>query len=197
MTIEMLMTPTSLKESAARTVKINAIPYTDEDLPRTMIDYLSSANCCVNPECKGEFEHLFSAPLELCCYGRMTITNEKKGRWMNNESNSCSPKDMGKALIHLRSLSGSMKKKLNYSFYLLPCCWDGEREKGTTWDDMKSLQNFFYGRDIFIPTVKVYFCYTTFSLSSECGKICGNFSLPPGEMRSLVMKTMMEIFSFV
>lgn len=77
-TTEMLMTPTSLKESAARTVKINAIPYTDEDLPRTMIDYLSSANCCVNPECKGKFSHLFLLHLSSAVFGQMTITNEKK-----------------------------------------------------------------------------------------------------------------------
>lgn len=48
------MTPTTLKESAARVVKISELPYSPENLPRTLIDYLSFANCCVNPNCKGE-----------------------------------------------------------------------------------------------------------------------------------------------
>lgn len=51
---ELSMTPTSLKEISARVVKTYSIPYTIEDLPKTVIDYMSSANCCVNPECKGE-----------------------------------------------------------------------------------------------------------------------------------------------
>ena len=50
------MTPTSLKEISARVVKTWSLPFTQEDLPRSVIDYLSSANCCVNPECKGEKE---------------------------------------------------------------------------------------------------------------------------------------------
>jgi hypothetical protein len=48
------MTPTTLKESAARVVKISELPYSPENLPRTLIDYLSFANCCVNPNCKGK-----------------------------------------------------------------------------------------------------------------------------------------------
>ena len=48
------MTPTSLKELTARVVKTFAVPFSAKDLPKTVIDYLLSANCCVNPECKGE-----------------------------------------------------------------------------------------------------------------------------------------------
>lgn len=48
------MTPTSLKEISARVVKTCAIPFGPESLPRTVIDYLLSANCCVNPACQGE-----------------------------------------------------------------------------------------------------------------------------------------------
>ena len=47
------MTPTSLKEISARVVKTCALPYGPSDLPKTLIEYLSSANCCVNPDCKG------------------------------------------------------------------------------------------------------------------------------------------------
>lgn len=47
------MTPTSLKEMSARVVKTYYISYTPADLPRTLIEYLSSANCCVNPNCQG------------------------------------------------------------------------------------------------------------------------------------------------
>lgn len=48
------MTPTSLKELTARVVKTYAISYSPNTLPRTLIEYLNSANCCVNPNCKGE-----------------------------------------------------------------------------------------------------------------------------------------------
>lgn len=51
---DLSMTPTTLKESAARVVKISELLYSPENLPRTLIDYLSFANCCVNPNCKGE-----------------------------------------------------------------------------------------------------------------------------------------------
>jgi hypothetical protein len=50
----MAMTPTSLKEISARVVKTSLIPFGPLDLPRTVIDYLSSANCCVNPKCQGK-----------------------------------------------------------------------------------------------------------------------------------------------
>lgn len=45
----------SLLELAGRAVK--SIPHinpTPEDLPRTLLAYLKSANCCVNPKCKGK-----------------------------------------------------------------------------------------------------------------------------------------------
>lgn len=58
--LELAMTPTTLKEISARVVKTCAMPFGPEDLPRSVIDYLSSANCCVNPECKGKNES-FSA----------------------------------------------------------------------------------------------------------------------------------------
>lgn len=50
----MAMTPPTLKETSARVVKVNSISFSADDLPMTVIDYLLSANCCVNPECKGE-----------------------------------------------------------------------------------------------------------------------------------------------
>lgn len=56
----MAMTPTSLKEISARVVKTYSLPFGPEDLPRTVIDYLSSANCCVNPACQGENKKVFT-----------------------------------------------------------------------------------------------------------------------------------------
>lgn len=50
---ELSMTPASLKEISARVVKTIDYQYTEEDLPRTLIEYLNCANCCVNPKCKG------------------------------------------------------------------------------------------------------------------------------------------------
>lgn len=59
------MTPTSLKEMAARVVKVNEIPYVTGDIPRTLFDYLNCANCCVNPNCKG---NMFCKSSELAAY---------------------------------------------------------------------------------------------------------------------------------
>lgn len=47
------LNPPTLLELAARTVRTTSISYGPEDLPRTMMEYLQSANCCVNPKCAG------------------------------------------------------------------------------------------------------------------------------------------------
>lgn len=75
------MTPTSLKEISARIVKIHSIPYGPKILPRTLIDYLNSANCCVNPNCKGKnlikFNNIFKKKiyqaLQLSCLTEISV----------------------------------------------------------------------------------------------------------------------------
>ncbi|XP_058447637.1 leucine-rich repeat-containing protein 58 [Malaya genurostris] len=52
---DMTLNPPTLLELAARSVKTASIPYGPGDLPRTLIEYLETANCCVNPHCKGVF----------------------------------------------------------------------------------------------------------------------------------------------
>lgn len=52
---DMTLNPPTLLELAARTAKIASVPYGPGDLPRSMIEYLQTANCCVNPNCKGVF----------------------------------------------------------------------------------------------------------------------------------------------
>uniref|UniRef100_U5EL25 Putative cytoskeletal regulator flightless-i n=1 Tax=Corethrella appendiculata TaxID=1370023 RepID=U5EL25_9DIPT len=53
--MDMSLNPSSLLELAARTVKCSEIKYGPEELPRSLIEYLSTANCCVNPQCTGVF----------------------------------------------------------------------------------------------------------------------------------------------
>lgn len=50
---DMTHNPPSLLELSARTVKINNVPYSEHDLPHSLIEYLSSAHRCVNPKCRG------------------------------------------------------------------------------------------------------------------------------------------------
>lgn len=50
---DMTLNPPTLLELAARSAKIASIPYGPEDLPRSLIDYLQTGNCCVNPNCHG------------------------------------------------------------------------------------------------------------------------------------------------
>lgn len=52
---DMTLNPPTLLELTARVVKTASLPYGSEDLPRALIEYLETANCCVNPNCKGVF----------------------------------------------------------------------------------------------------------------------------------------------
>lgn len=47
--------PSSLLELAARAVSSTKIVYGPKDLPKTLLDYLNTAHCCVNPKCNGKF----------------------------------------------------------------------------------------------------------------------------------------------
>lgn len=60
---ELVYNPTSLLELAGRCIKVEKVAYTCEDLPRSLMHYLDSAQSCVNPKCKGvyfssRFEHV-------------------------------------------------------------------------------------------------------------------------------------------
>ncbi|XP_030381826.1 leucine-rich repeat-containing protein 58 [Scaptodrosophila lebanonensis] len=52
---DMALNPPTLLELAGRIVKSSGQRPGPGDLPRTLIEYLNSANCCVNPNCKGVF----------------------------------------------------------------------------------------------------------------------------------------------
>lgn len=45
----------SLLELAGRVVKVNKIPYSRDDLPQSVREYLEAGRRCVNPKCKGVF----------------------------------------------------------------------------------------------------------------------------------------------
>lgn len=49
------LSPATLLELAARTIRSSSISYGATDVPRTLMEYLQSANCCVNPKCAGVF----------------------------------------------------------------------------------------------------------------------------------------------
>ncbi|KAK2707154.1 leucine-rich repeat-containing protein 58-like [Artemia franciscana] len=52
---EMVYSPPSLMEIAARIVKVKNIPFNMDDIPSHLKEYLQSAHHCVNPKCKGVF----------------------------------------------------------------------------------------------------------------------------------------------
>ena len=55
--------PPTLLELAARVVKTIEIPYTENDLPITLIEYLNSGHKCVNPRCQGmSWQHTYTNP---------------------------------------------------------------------------------------------------------------------------------------
>ncbi|XP_064650804.1 leucine-rich repeat-containing protein 58-like [Lineus longissimus] len=53
--------PPSLLELAGRVIKVKNIQYSAQDLPRSLVQYLTSAHHCVNPRCKGVY---FSSRVE-------------------------------------------------------------------------------------------------------------------------------------
>lgn len=50
---EISLNPPTLRELSARIIRAAQVPYEPHELPRTLVDYLSTAHCCVNPKCKG------------------------------------------------------------------------------------------------------------------------------------------------
>ncbi|PSN49083.1 Leucine-rich repeat-containing protein 58 [Blattella germanica] len=48
------LNPPSLLEHAGRTIKVHRIPYSEQDLPASLVEYLNSAHHCVNPKCRGK-----------------------------------------------------------------------------------------------------------------------------------------------
>ncbi|CAH0400091.1 unnamed protein product [Chilo suppressalis] len=52
---DMTLEPPTLLELAGRTTKLHAIPINVGDIPKTLIEYLNAAQCCVNPKCKGVY----------------------------------------------------------------------------------------------------------------------------------------------
>lgn len=52
---DMTLQPASLLELAGRTLKLLGTQLTAADIPRTLLTYLDSAHCCVNPKCQGVF----------------------------------------------------------------------------------------------------------------------------------------------
>ncbi|KAL4229287.1 Leucine-rich repeat-containing protein 58 [Mactra antiquata] len=53
--------PPSLMELAGRVIKVEKVKYTASDLPLNLVNYLTSAQRCVNPKCKGVY---FSSKVE-------------------------------------------------------------------------------------------------------------------------------------
>jgi len=47
--------PASLLELAARVIKLEKIPYSPQDLPKSLRDFLSKGGECVNPSCSGVY----------------------------------------------------------------------------------------------------------------------------------------------
>lgn len=52
---ELMYNPPSLLELAARVINLKRLEYTSQDLPQTLVTYLSSGHRCVNPKCKGMY----------------------------------------------------------------------------------------------------------------------------------------------
>ena len=54
---DLVYNPPSLLELAGRVVKVRNIRYSPEDIPGNLVQYLNSAQRCVNPKCKGTWAY--------------------------------------------------------------------------------------------------------------------------------------------
>ncbi|XP_063708295.1 leucine-rich repeat-containing protein 58 [Culicoides brevitarsis] len=52
---DMTLNPPSLLELAGRAVRFSGLKPSAADIPWTLVEYLSCANCCVNPKCRGVY----------------------------------------------------------------------------------------------------------------------------------------------
>ncbi|XP_032517873.2 leucine-rich repeat-containing protein 58 [Danaus plexippus] len=105
---DMTLQPPSLLELAGRTIKLHQIAIKPGDVPATLIKYLTSAQCCVNPKCKGVFfnnrvEHIkfvdfcgrYRIPLlQYLCSSRC-IT----GSWESREVDNITPSHMMRKVL--------------------------------------------------------------------------------------------------
>ncbi|CAH2234047.1 leucine-rich repeat-containing protein 58 [Pararge aegeria] len=105
---DMTLQPTSLLELAGRTIKLHEIPIRHGEVPATLIKYLTTAQCCVNPKCKGVFfdnrvEHIkfvdfcgrYQIPLLQYLCSSKCIT----GRWESREIDSNAPSHMMRKVL--------------------------------------------------------------------------------------------------
>ncbi|XP_046967712.1 leucine-rich repeat-containing protein 58 [Vanessa cardui] len=105
---DMSLQPASLLELAARTIKLHNIPIEPGDIPITLIKYLKSAQCCVNPKCKGVFfdnrvEHIkfvdfcgrYRIPLLQYLCSSKCIT----GSWESREVDSNAPSHLMRKVL--------------------------------------------------------------------------------------------------
>ncbi|XP_064538459.1 leucine-rich repeat-containing protein 58 [Drosophila montana] len=110
---DMALKPPTLLELAGRIVKASGQRPGPGDLPRTLAEYLNSANCCVNPNCKGVFfdnrvEHIkfvdfcgkYRVPLlQYLCSSKCIEPEEPSRASSSNASNASSGFMMRKVLL--------------------------------------------------------------------------------------------------
>ncbi|XP_045499874.1 leucine-rich repeat-containing protein 58 [Colias croceus] len=105
---DMAIQPASLLELAGRTIKLHEIPVRVGEVPITLIKYLKSAQCCVNPKCRGVFfdnhvEHIkfvdfcgrYRIPLLQYLCSSKCIT----GSWENREADNNPPSHMMRKVL--------------------------------------------------------------------------------------------------
>uniref|UniRef100_A0A1L8EHZ7 Putative leucine-rich repeat-containing protein 58 n=2 Tax=Haematobia irritans TaxID=7368 RepID=A0A1L8EHZ7_HAEIR len=98
---DMALNPPSLMELSARMVKSTGVEVCPGDVPQTILEYLSCANCCVNPNCKGVFfdnrvEHIkfvdfcgkYRVPLLQYLCSSKCIEPEEEPRAAHSSSNA-------------------------------------------------------------------------------------------------------------
>lgn len=107
----------SLLELCGRVIKIKSVQYDYNHLPKHLVDYLNSAQCCLNPKCKGVYftskvEHIkfvdfcgkFRVPLMqyLCsstCSEKVTNRKFSESFESDNDDNNVEDKLLKKILI--------------------------------------------------------------------------------------------------
>ena len=83
---EMTYEPPCLLELAGRVVKTKNVKYSPEELPACLVEYLDSAQHCVNPKCSGLLLRIDMRLIHLCHTSMACIFSRRKTIWLSRLS---------------------------------------------------------------------------------------------------------------
>lgn len=123
---EMTYEAPSLLELAGRAIKVNNVPYSSDELPASLVEYLDSAQSCVNPKCKGVYftsrvEHIkfvdfcgkYRLPLmQYLCSPKCTSSSSRIHTYLTSTGGAAAAQSSHGSADALQPVASRLKKVL-------------------------------------------------------------------------------------